>query len=269
MCDRAHEELDARPDAGGTGRSPTRSTPAPPPRSTPSSPTSTPASARPPRPIAAAPRTEPHMTTRIGINGFGRMGRLVVRALRHQPELELVHVNEHKGGVATAAHLLEFDTVHGRYQGAVGTDGDATRRSTVARVTFSSHDRRPATCRGPSTASTSCSSAPASSAPSSCSSRTSTRGVPQGGRRRAGEGRRGAQRRDGLQRPPLRPERAPHRHRRVVHHQLPRAGGEGAARVDRHRARCDHHDARRHQHPGGRRRAAQGPAPGPLGARTR
>jgi glyceraldehyde 3-phosphate dehydrogenase len=61
---------------------------------------------------------------RIGINGFGRMGRLAVRALRHQPGLELVHVNELHGDAATAAHLLEFDTVHGRYAGSVGLDGD-------------------------------------------------------------------------------------------------------------------------------------------------
>lgn len=59
------------------------------------------------------------MTTRIAINGFGRIGRLVVRALRHHPDLELVHVNEPKGGVECAAHLLEFDTVHGRYEGDV------------------------------------------------------------------------------------------------------------------------------------------------------
>jgi glyceraldehyde 3-phosphate dehydrogenase len=64
------------------------------------------------------------VTTRIGINGFGRMGRLVVRALRDQPSLELVHVNEHKGDAATAAHLLEFDTVHGRYAGTVHTEGE-------------------------------------------------------------------------------------------------------------------------------------------------
>jgi glyceraldehyde 3-phosphate dehydrogenase len=64
------------------------------------------------------------MTIRVGINGFGRMGRLAVRALRNQPDLQLVHVNEHKGGVATAAHLVEFDTVHGRYQGTVTVDGD-------------------------------------------------------------------------------------------------------------------------------------------------
>jgi glyceraldehyde 3-phosphate dehydrogenase len=59
------------------------------------------------------------VTPRIGINGFGRIGRLVVRALREHPELELVHVNDPFADVATAAHLLEFDTVHGRYAGAV------------------------------------------------------------------------------------------------------------------------------------------------------
>ncbi len=64
------------------------------------------------------------MSVRVGINGFGRMGRLVVRALRLHPELELVHVNEVKGGVETAAHLLEFDTVHGRYAGTAAVDGD-------------------------------------------------------------------------------------------------------------------------------------------------
>ena len=63
------------------------------------------------------------MTTRVGINGFGRMGRLAVRALRHQPGLELVHVNELAADVETAAHLLEFDTVHGRYAGTVAVDG--------------------------------------------------------------------------------------------------------------------------------------------------
>ena len=44
--------------------------------------------------------------TRVGINGFGRIGRLAVRALRHHPELQLVHINEISGGAETAAHLL-------------------------------------------------------------------------------------------------------------------------------------------------------------------
>jgi len=55
------------------------------------------------------------MTTRIGINGFGRMGRLVLRAAWQWPDLEFVHINETKGGPATGAHLLEFDSVHGRF----------------------------------------------------------------------------------------------------------------------------------------------------------
>ncbi len=63
------------------------------------------------------------MTVRVGINGFGRIGRLVVRGLRGRDDLQLVHVNEPKGGVETAAHLLEFDTVHGRYDGSVAVEG--------------------------------------------------------------------------------------------------------------------------------------------------
>ena len=54
--------------------------------------------------------------TRIGINGFGRMGRLAFRAAWDRSDLEIVHVNEIKGGAKTAAHLLEFDSVHGRWQ---------------------------------------------------------------------------------------------------------------------------------------------------------
>ncbi|MGE3588527.1 MAG: ArsJ-associated glyceraldehyde-3-phosphate dehydrogenase [Ilumatobacteraceae bacterium] len=80
------------------------------------------------------------MTTRVGINGFGRMGRLVVRALRHQPELQLVHVNEHQGGIEAAAHLLEFDTVHGRYPGEVTLAGGQLVIDGRA-VTFSDHSR--------------------------------------------------------------------------------------------------------------------------------
>ncbi|MEN9766783.1 MAG: hypothetical protein RLZZ32_743, partial [Cyanobacteriota bacterium] len=52
---------------------------------------------------------------RIGINGFGRIGRLVFRALWGRPGIELVHVNDWAGDAATAAHLLAFDSVHGRW----------------------------------------------------------------------------------------------------------------------------------------------------------
>ena len=58
---------------------------------------------------------------RIGINGFGRIGRLVFRALWGRPGIELVHVNDSAGDAATAAHLLAFDSVHGRWQRQVQT----------------------------------------------------------------------------------------------------------------------------------------------------
>ncbi|MFP5489290.1 MAG: ArsJ-associated glyceraldehyde-3-phosphate dehydrogenase [Acidimicrobiia bacterium] len=77
--------------------------------------------------------------TRIGINGFGRIGRLVVRGLARHPELELVHVNDPRSDAATSAHLLEFDSVHGRFDGEVSADDEAI---TVdgRRVTHSAHD---------------------------------------------------------------------------------------------------------------------------------
>ena len=78
------------------------------------------------------------MSVKVGINGFGRMGRLVVRALQQHPGLQLVHINEVKGGITTAAHLLEFDTVHGRYPGTVSVDGDQMIIDGHS-VTFSEH----------------------------------------------------------------------------------------------------------------------------------
>ena len=55
------------------------------------------------------------MTVRIGINGFGRMGRLAFRAGWGQKDIDFVHVNELAGGAETAAHLLTFDSIHGRW----------------------------------------------------------------------------------------------------------------------------------------------------------
>ena len=60
---------------------------------------------------------------KIGINGFGRIGRLVFRALWGRPGISLVHVNDPGGDAAAAAHLLEFDSVHGRWPQAVEANG--------------------------------------------------------------------------------------------------------------------------------------------------
>jgi glyceraldehyde 3-phosphate dehydrogenase len=59
------------------------------------------------------------MTARVGINGFGRMGRLFLRAAWECPEIDIVHINEPTGGTQAAAHLLEFDSVHGRWPKAI------------------------------------------------------------------------------------------------------------------------------------------------------
>lgn len=65
------------------------------------------------------------MTIRIGINGFGRMGRLALRTAWDWPELEIVQINEVKGGAECAAHLLEFDSVHGRWPRQISAAADA------------------------------------------------------------------------------------------------------------------------------------------------
>ena len=50
---------------------------------------------------------------KIGINGFGRMGRLVMRASWHWPEFEFIQINDPAGDAATLSHLLNYDSVHG------------------------------------------------------------------------------------------------------------------------------------------------------------
>ncbi|MDG1072338.1 MAG: ArsJ-associated glyceraldehyde-3-phosphate dehydrogenase [Akkermansiaceae bacterium] len=61
---------------------------------------------------------------KIAINGFGRIGRLVLRAAFDNPELEFVRLNDSKANAETAAHLLEFDTVHGRWDRDISSTDD-------------------------------------------------------------------------------------------------------------------------------------------------
>lgn len=71
-------------------------------------------------------------TTRVGINGFGRMGRLALRVAWGWPEFELTHINELHGDAATAAHLLTFDSVHGRWDHDVQGSGNTLEIDGVA-----------------------------------------------------------------------------------------------------------------------------------------
>ena len=87
---------------------------------------------------------------RVGINGMGRIGRLALRAALGAAErpaddpragnrLEVVHLNEIKGGAAACAHLLTFDSVQGRWRADIAAEGDAAVRIDARRLSFSSH----------------------------------------------------------------------------------------------------------------------------------
>jgi glyceraldehyde 3-phosphate dehydrogenase len=66
------------------------------------------------------------MTVRVAINGFGRIGRLVLRSIveHARRDIEVVSIND-LGPVETNAHLLRYDSVHGRFPGLVTVDGDS------------------------------------------------------------------------------------------------------------------------------------------------
>jgi glyceraldehyde 3-phosphate dehydrogenase len=85
---------------------------------------------------------------RVGINGMGRIGRLALRAAmgglyrapddpRADHRLDVVHVNEVKGGAGTTAHLLEFDSIHGRWRENFGTEDDRAILIGNRRIGFS------------------------------------------------------------------------------------------------------------------------------------
>jgi glyceraldehyde 3-phosphate dehydrogenase len=77
---------------------------------------------------------------RIAINGFGRIGRLTFRAAAHWPEFDWALINELKGGPACAAHLLNFDSIQGRWSHAA-TATDHSLRIGEKEITFTEHAR--------------------------------------------------------------------------------------------------------------------------------
>ena len=174
---------------------------------------------------------------RVGINGMGRMGRLALRAAfgaiqraegdpRAENRLDVAHVNEIKGGAAATAHLLEFDSIHGRWRTSFEVDGDTAITVGGKRIGFSCR-RRPGDvpwgdlgcdivleCTGKFVK------------PEQLQAYFE-RGVQARHRCRTGQGRGRVQHRRRRQRPPLRPGAAQADHRGILHHQLPRAGRQG------------------------------------------
>lgn len=85
---------------------------------------------------------------KVGINGMGRIGRLAFRAalggisrVDNDPNrdntLDIVHVNELKGGIAATAHLLEFDSIHGRWRTSFGVNDEQSFEVGSKRIGFS------------------------------------------------------------------------------------------------------------------------------------
>ena len=64
------------------------------------------------------------MATKVGINGFGRIGRLVFRAMEKDPSFDIVAIND-PGSITAAAHLLKYDSIHGRVYDEVRVDGES------------------------------------------------------------------------------------------------------------------------------------------------
>lgn len=87
---------------------------------------------------------------KIGINGFGRIGRLALRASWNWPEFEFVQINDPAGDAATFAHLLKFDSVQGQWAPDTSADVNAiyidgkpikfTRNKTIAETDWSGCD---------------------------------------------------------------------------------------------------------------------------------
>ncbi len=206
----------------------------------------------------------------VGINGMGRIGRLALRASlgamdrpdddpRARNRLDIVHVNEVKGGAAVAAHLLEFDSLHGRWRQKFAAEDDQAIVIGNRRIGFSAASLPGEVAVGRSR----------------LRHRPRMHGeIPEAGsasglfrQRRSPRHRRGACQGPGgpecrrrRQRRSLRPGRASAADGSVVYHQLPRPDSQGRARSDRHPARPDHDDPRSHQHQRRSRCAAQGSA---------
>ncbi|OWQ33626.1 ArsJ-associated glyceraldehyde-3-phosphate dehydrogenase, partial [Pseudomonas sp. DrBHI1] len=85
------------------------------------------------------------MAIKVGINGFGRIGRLALRASWDWPEFEFVQINDPAGDAETHAHLINFDSVHGRWHREARAEGsmvviDGKRIQVTANKTIADTD---------------------------------------------------------------------------------------------------------------------------------
>ena len=202
------------------------------------------------------------MTVRVGINGFGRIGRLVIRAAQRQgADIEFVGINDLTDS-KTLGHLFKYDSVHGVVSRAPSRPRRTRSSSTASAIRVTAETdpaklpwkrarrrRRHRVHRPLHRA------------------RQGRRQAPRGRRQEghhlgAGQGR-GRHHRHRRQRGDLRQGHARRHLERQLHDQLPGADGQGAGRQLRRREGLHDHDPRLHQRPEGPRLPAQGPAPRP------
>ena len=194
--------------------------------------------------IAPVMTGEKPVSVKIGINGFGRIGRNYFRAaLAQGADLEIVAVNDLTDN-KTLAHLLKYDSITGRLDATVDYDDENLIVDGKSIKAFAERD--PANLPWASSASTSSSSRPASSPrpPTPASTSTPAKKVPIS----APATDEDATFVIGVNEDST-TRQAPHHLERVVHHQLPGAAREGLQRRVRHRARPHDDRARLHRRP--------------------
>ena len=166
------------------------------------------------------------MTVRVAINGFGRIGRNILRAIAEsgRKDIEVVGIND-LGPVETNAHLFRYDSVHGRFPGEVTVEGRHDQHRQRQRSRSPPSATRQAAVEGPRRR---------HRAGVHRHLHHQGQGLGASDRRREARAGLGARRRRRpdrrLRRQPRQADQGPHGGlQRLVHHQLPRAGGQGAA----------------------------------------
>ncbi len=201
------------------------------------------------------------MSVKIGINGFGRIGRNYFRAaLAKGSDLEIVAVNDLTDN-KTLAHLLKYDSITGRLDATVEYDDDNIIVNGKAIKVFAERDpaNLPWGELGVDIVIESTGRFTKAEDARKHIEAGAKKVLDLGPRDRRGRATLRARR----QRGHLRPRDPPHHLERVVHHELPRAARQGVQRQVRHRARPHDHGARLHGRPEPAGRPAQRPASRP------
>ena len=203
------------------------------------------------------------MAIRVGINGFGRIGRNVVRAAKAMKatELDFVAVND-LTDTKTLAHLLKYDSVHGRFPGDVGARADSLSVDGDSIKVLSEKD--PAKLPWKDLGVELVLESTGRFTDRDQAALHLTGGRQEGDHLRAGQEGRHHHLLWGQPRG-LRPRQASRHLQRQLHHQLPGPGGKGDPGSVRLRERIHDHGALVHQRPGDPRPSPQRSAPGPRG----